>query len=79
MMNFLASYWPLLSILAIFLLMHRSGRGCGMHGRGHQHGKEHADHATHDHEPAAGSGGPNEKTLTKTRSGDVKSERLRHH
>ena len=50
MMNFLASYWPLLAIIAMFLLMHRSGSGCGMHGPGHQHGRRQDDHATHDHE-----------------------------
>jgi hypothetical protein len=78
MMNFLASYWPLLSILAIFLFMRRSGRGCGMHRSGHRHGTEHDDTVTRESEPASSSGGPNDTLATKASADDVNDDRLRH-
>jgi hypothetical protein len=51
MANFLASNWPLLLLLAVFFLMHRSGGGCGTHGHGHhQHDSEPKHDARHDHD-----------------------------
>ncbi len=62
-MNFLASYWPLLAIVSVFLFMHRSGRGCGTRGAGHQHGKEPDHHATDDHEPTSRSLAPKDAAI----------------
>lgn len=50
MVNFLVSNWPFLLVLSLFFLMHRSGRGCGMHGHGHQHDSQRNADGTHEHE-----------------------------
>lgn len=40
MIEFLASNWLWITAVVLFVLMHRGGHGCGMHG-GHRHHHEH--------------------------------------
>ena len=37
MTEFIARNWPWIVFVVLFVAMHRSGHGCGMHG-GHGHG-----------------------------------------
>lgn len=52
MIGFLASNWLWLVLIAVFVGMHRSGHGCGMHS-GHQHAGEQRNGRTNDHEHGA--------------------------
>ena len=47
MTEFLLRNWILIVALFVFVALHRSGRGCGMHGH---HGPSHA----HDREQSTG-------------------------
>lgn len=46
MIEFLASNWPWIALIAFFVVMHRGGHGCGMHGAHGAHGA-HGDHSAH--------------------------------
>ena len=46
MIDLLATTWPWILLLVVFVVMHRNGHGCGMHGSHGDHG--HAAHRT-DH------------------------------
>lgn len=47
MIEFLAANWLWIGAIALFVLMHRSGHGCGMHGGHHHQSHEETDHAEH--------------------------------
>jgi hypothetical protein len=50
--DFLATNWVWIAALALFIAMHRSGHGCGMHGGHRSHNHQPTDHgrpAEHTH------------------------------
>jgi hypothetical protein len=56
--DFLAANWVWLAALVLFIAMHRSGHGCGMHGG-------HSGHSGHNHQPTD-LGRPAERTGSDT-------------
>ena len=40
MTDFLASSWPWIALIAFFVVMHRGGHGCGMHGAHRDHSRQ---------------------------------------
>lgn len=45
MIEFLSANWLWIGVVALFVLMRRSGHGCGMHG-GHNHSRQHQSNRT---------------------------------
>ena len=51
MTAFLIRNWVWIVFLVVFVLMHRAGYGCGMHG-GHSGHGSHGEEGEHNHEPS---------------------------
>ena len=52
MIEFLASNWLWIAAIALFVLMHRGGHGCGMHGGHHRRQYHQPAHHAGDDVPA---------------------------